>query len=391
MPTIVDRCQRFDFQRPAARQIAEVLEGVSGAEGIEIEEGAVGAISRAAGGSFRDALGTLDQLVAYGGSPVETDDVLAVLGVADSELIFAAADAIADGSGNAALEAIDRLARSGRDVSQFMRDLVAHLRQLLVIRTADTVPEAFAVTAADEERLRAQAGSIGDASLVHAIDEISEALSAIREWGDDPRTALELALLRSARPDVDPARAALAQRVERLERGFSGPVAVEHAEGEEQAIAPSQSEPSESEPGSPKAIAGGAPTAEAVDLDRIVAVWPAVLDHVGELGSDLLSAVFQAARPISVDAERSVLEVGFPASAAFHKRKAEAQENRDRLAESVRTIAGESLRPVYVVLDGDEDRENPNGAEAELSEDELVERLKAEFDAEETGGEEESR
>jgi DNA polymerase III subunit gamma/tau len=391
MPTIVDRCQRFDFQRPAARQIAEVLERVSGAEGIEIDEGAVGAISRAAGGSFRDALGTLDQLVAYGGSPVETDDVLAVLGVADSELIFAAADAIADGNGNAALEAIDRLARSGRDVSQFMRDLVAHLRQLLVIRTADTVPEAFAVTAADEERLHAQAGSIGDASLVHAIDELSEALSAIREWGDDPRTALELALLRSVRPDVDPAREALAQRVERLERGFSGPVAVEEAERGEQAPAPSQSEPSESEPGSPKAIAGGAPTAEAIDLDRIVAVWPAVLDHVRESGSDLLSAVFQAARPISVDAERSVLEVGFPASAAFNKRKAEAQENRDRLAESVRTIAGESLRPVYVVLDGDEGPDDANGAAAELSEDELVERLKAEFDAEETSDEEESR
>ena len=391
MPTIVDRCQRFDFQRPAARQIAEVLERVSGAEGIEIDEGAVGAISRAAGGSFRDALGTLDQLVAYGGSPVETDDVLAVLGVADSELIFAAADAIADGNGNTALEAIDRLARSGRDVSQFMRDLVAHLRQLLVIRTADAVPEAFAVTAADEERLHAQAGCIGDASLVHAIDELSEALSAIREWGDDPRTALELALLRSARPDVDPAREALAQRVERLERGFSGPVAVEEAERGEQAPAPSQSEPSESEPGSPKAIAGGAPTAEAIDLDRIVAVWPAVLDHVRESGSDLLSAVFQAARPVSVDAERAVLEVGFPASAAFNKRKAEAQENRERLAESVRTIAGESLRPVYVVLDGDEGPEDANGAAAELSEDELVERLKAEFDAEETSDEEESR
>ena len=361
MPTIVDRCQRFDFQRPAARQIAEVLERVSVA-GDRDRRGGGRCDPRAAGGSFRDALGTLDQLVAYGGSPVETDDVLAVLGVADSELIFAAADAIADGNGNAALETIDRLARSGRDVSQFMRDLVAHLRQLLVIRTADTVPEAFAVTAADEERLRAQAGRIGDASLVHAIDELSEALSAIREWGDDPRTALELALLRSARPDVDPAREALAQRVERLERGFSGPVAVEHAEEEEQATAPSQSEPSESEPGSPKAIAGGAPTAEAIDLDRIVAVWPAILDHVRESGSDLLSAVFQAARPISVDAERSVLEVGFPASAAFNKRKAEAQENRDRLAESVRTIAGESLRPVYVVLDGDEEREDANGA-----------------------------
>ncbi len=394
MPTIVDRCQRFDFQRPAARQIAEVLERVSGAEGIEIDEGAVGAISRAAGGSFRDALGTLDQLVAYGGSPVETDDVFAVLGVADSELIFAAAGAIADGNGNAALEAVERLSSSGRDVSQFMRDLVAHLRQLLVIRTADTVPEAFAVTAADEERLRAQARCIGDASLVHAIDELSEALSAIREWGDDPRTSLELALLRSARPDVDPAREALAQRVERLERGFSGPVAVEDSGPSPAQPVSDPAEPdagAEDSAGDRSPIAGGAPTAEAIDLERIVAVWPAVLDHVRESGSDLLSAVFQAARPISVDADRSVLEVGFPASAAFNKRKAEAQENRDRLAESVRTIAGESLRPVYVVLDRDEEPDDANGAEGELSEDELVERLKAEFDAEETSGEEDAR
>ena len=96
MPTIVDRCQRFDFQRPSLEQIAEVLRRVAAAEGIEIADGAVAAIARAAAGSFRDALGTLDQLVAYGGKRVSTDDVLAVLGVADAELILAAADAIAD-------------------------------------------------------------------------------------------------------------------------------------------------------------------------------------------------------------------------------------------------------------------------------------------------------
>ena len=135
MPTIVDRCQRFDFQRPSLEQIAEVLTRVSDAEGIEIEAGAVGAIARAASGSFRDALGTLDQLVSYGGTTIATADVLAVLGVADAELILAAADAIAAGDGRAALEVSERLARSGHDVTQFARDLLAHLRQLIVIRT----------------------------------------------------------------------------------------------------------------------------------------------------------------------------------------------------------------------------------------------------------------
>jgi len=211
MPTIVDRCQRFDYQRPSLEQIAEVVRRVAAAESIAIEDGAVAAIARAATGSFRDALGTLDQLVAYGGKEVVTDDVLTVLGVAEAELILAAADAIAAEDGRAALEASERLAQSGRDLGQFGRDLLAHLRQLLVIRTMGEVPATFSVTAADSERLRVQADAFSDLALSRAIDTIAAALAAIKE-GDEPRMTLELAVLRAARPDVDPSRAALAQR-----------------------------------------------------------------------------------------------------------------------------------------------------------------------------------
>jgi len=401
MPTIVDRCQRFDFQRPSAGQITEVVERVAGSEGIEIADGATAAIARAASGSFRDALGTLDQLVAYGGSPVETDDVFAVLGVADAELIFGTADAIGQGDGRAALETVDQLVRSGRDVVQFIRDLVSHMRGLLVIQTAEVVPDSFTVTTEQEERLRGQAERIGEAALVRTLDELSAALTSIREWGDDARTALELALLKSARPDFDPTREAFAQRIERLERGFSGPVAIEEPEAPEgPTIEAKRAQPgpeAESDPEVKKeeATAEG-PTAgtttmvQAVDFERVAGLWPAVLDQVRQSGSELLSAVFQAARPVAVDAERATLEVGFPSSAAFNKRKAEAEGNRDRLAEAVRTIVGESLRPVYVLLDGDDGDDAENGAEGGLSEDELIERIKAEFDASEDGAQEDS-
>ncbi len=372
MPTIVDRCQRFDFQRPSLEQIAEVVRRVAATESIEIEDGAVAAIARAATGSFRDALGTLDQLVAYGGKRVATDDVLAVLGVAEAELILGAADAIAAEDGRAALEASERLARSGRDLSQFGRDLLAHLRQLLVIRTVGQVPATFSVTAADPERLRVQAEAFSDLALMRAIDAIAAALAAIKE-GDEPRMTLELAILRAARPEIDPSRAALAQRLERVERLVRG------------AGAETAAEPPREDPDPAAAATNPAPTAvatEAVDFERIAGLWPAVLDQVRESGSELLSTVFSAARPVAVDVERAVLEIGFPASAAFNKRKAEAQEARERLAEAVRTIAGERLRPVYVLLDGGEEAA-PEGAEQQLSEDELIELLRSEFDAEE--------
>ncbi len=409
MPTIVDRCQRFDFQRPSLDQIAEVVRRVSELESIEIEPGAVAAIARAAGGSFRDALKTLDQLVSYGGKQVVTEDVLAVLGVAEAELILAAADAIAAEDGRAALEASGRLNRSGRDVAQFGRDLLAHLRQLLVIRTIGDVPDTFSVTAADPERLRDQAEAFSDLALVRAIDTIAAALAGIKE-GDEPRMTLELAVLRAARPQLDPTRQALLQRVEDLERrlsGGAGPRPDEQAgivptsmsaqsgtrrdeaprppsqpsaglEGEAPESSAAPSDPAEESARARSAVA----VEEGLDIERIGGLWPAVIDQLRDSGSEFLSTVFSAARPVVVDLERRVLEVGFPPNAAFNKRKAEAQEARDRFADAVFTIAGERLRPVYVMLDGDPEGEGAEG-EATLSDEELIERLKSEFDAEE--------
>ncbi len=394
MPTIVDRCQRFDFQRPSLEQIAAVVRRVASAESIEIDDGAVAAIARSARGSFRDGLGTLDQLVAYSGKQVATDDVLAVLGVAESELILAVADAIASEDGKAALEVSERLARSGRDVTQFGRDVLAHLRQLLVIRTAGDVPEAFSVTAADPERLRTQAEQLSDLALVRAIDVIAAALAAVKE-GDEPRMTIELALLRAARPQLDPTKQALLQRLELLEGSLGGarppePRATEDEDGDGSPSVPEQPEPAEADDGPAArgepgpAIAAAAVVAEPVDFERVVSLWPAVVDQVRESGSDFLSTVFAAARPVALDTEGSgqALKVGFPPSAGFNKRKAEAQDARDRLADAVQTIVGERLRPVYVLLEAD-DVVDVVGEKGELSEEELIARLKDEFDAEE--------
>ena len=88
-----------------------------------------------------------------------------------------------------------------------------------------------------------------------------------------------------------------------------------------------------------------------VDLERVVRLWPAVVEQVRESGSGLLPQVLAAARPVAVDVSEGVVEVGFPASAAFNKRKAEEKEARERVADAVRTIVGERLRPVYVLLE----------------------------------------
>jgi DNA polymerase III subunit gamma/tau len=221
MATIADRCQRFDFQRPSLEQISEVLTRVAGQESITIDDAAVAMIARSAQGSFRDALGTLDQLVAFGGDEVGLDEVLEMLGAADADLLFEAVDAVVASDPRAVLLGVEKMARSGRDPSQFARDLLAHLRHLLVTQTTGEVPGTFVVTATDTERIARQAQTVGAATLVRTIDELAAALSAVRD-GDDARMAVEIALLKAARPDLDPTTEGLLRRIEKLEAQLAG-------------------------------------------------------------------------------------------------------------------------------------------------------------------------
>jgi DNA polymerase-3 subunit gamma/tau len=324
-------------------------------------------IARSASGSFRDALGTLDQLVAFGGERVGLDDVLEMLGAADAELLFEAVDAVAAEDPRGVLLSVEKMTASGRDPGQFARDLLAHLRHLLVTQTVGEVPNTFVVTATDSNRLAAQATAVSAATLVRTIDELAAALTAVRE-GDDARMAVEIALLKAARPDLDPSTEGLLRRVERLER----------ADGDSDPAAPTETQPPEEE----EAEEPGPESAEAgLDLEEVVRVWPAVLDKLGET-SPALAATFEGARPVGVDREDSTLTVGFPPAATFNKRKAEDAEKRDQVAAALETVTGERLRPVYVLLDG-ETAPAAAPAEEKVDEEELVERLKSEFDAEE--------
>ncbi len=421
MATIADRCQRFDFQRPSLEQISEVVMRVSDAEGIKIEEGAVAMIARSASGSFREALGTLDQLVAYGGNEIGLEEVLELLGAADAELLFGAADAVAAEDPRGVLIEVEKMARSGRDPAQFARDLLGHLRHLLVTQTVGEVPNTFVVTATDANRLSAQSAAVGAATLVRTIDELSAALTAVRE-GDDARMAVEIALLKAARPDLDPGVEGLLRRIERLEKkldsgvggarvlapkddssssrddaagGESSPApptpATESGDDSVQAAADPPEEPA-APTGEDAARAGaGASEGEGSDrtpgesgltLEEIQRVWPAVLDHLLK-SAPALAATFEGARPVGLDDDG--LRIGFPATATFNKRKAEAPDKRDQLVEALDSVTGRRLVLHYALLDGEQDEPEEAPAEEPVDHDALVERLKSEFDAEEVG------
>jgi DNA polymerase III subunit gamma/tau len=404
LPTVVDRCHRFDFARPTVEQIATVVTRVATAEEIEIGPDAVALLARHATGSFRDALGTLEQLVTYTGTTVATGDVLAVLGVADSDLLFDALDAVAAGDARGAWLAAARLADTGRDIAQFVKDLEAHARDLLVVQTLGEVPAELRLTPDRDERLAEQARRVPGASIIRLLDLLAEALRTIKE-GADARTRLETALVKAASPELDPTTRALTTRLERLESALaSGDGAARSSGGEREPVAaaerppaaaerppaaqqPAQAQPSPSPP-SPapepqqaqalSAAATGAATAVADEptLDAIRSVWPAVLDSL-RADKGALAASLSEAQPVELRGKQLV--VAFDQDDGFNRRMADHPGDRTAVEEALRHLAGADLKIAYEHRDLGNDDHEPQPP----SEDELVNRFKDAFDAEE--------
>ncbi len=421
LPTVVDRCHRFDFARPTVEQLAAVVRRVSEAEQIALAPDAVALLARHATGSFRDALGTLEQLVTYASADaagdssslrIATDDVLAVLGVADADLLFDALDAIAAGDPRAALLAAARLTQSGRDALGFVRDLEAHARDLMIVQTLGGVPAELRITPDRDARLEEQAGRVGTGAVARLLDLLAAALEATKN-GSDARTQLELALVKAAAPAVDPSTQALLQRIERLEaalRGESpvppsrsepGPAPVPAPAPESPAPPPapapeapqppstpapeSPPPPPSSPPPAPVSPAGAGVAAGAVavaepvalELESLRAVWPAVLESV-KASHALCAAVLSETRPVAVDGSR--ITVAFAHDAAYLMRKADDDEYRACVAEAIRALTGGTAQVDYVL-------DEPGGAVEEPAaaptDHEWVQRFVAEFDAEE--------
>jgi DNA polymerase III subunit gamma/tau len=374
--TIIDRCHRFDFQRPSLEQIAGVLRRVAAEEGIEVPDPAIGMLARAATGSFRDALGTLEQLVTYGGNEVKLDDVLEILGVADAELVLAAGEALANRDAKAALLTVQSLSESGRDFTQFMRDLSAHLRHLFVVQTLGHVPDSFSVAAEQTDRMADQAARMSQGEILRAIDFLAGAIAAVKD-GSEPRLQLEMALLKATQPQADLSLQALMFRLDQLERAAGVAPA---AEAPPAPPAVQRQAPKGSTAAAAVAVEAQAqPQAQAqpvgsIELGQIVSLWPAVADAVGE-ENGMLSAALSAATPTALEADR--LTIAFPSDAAFVKKKAE--QGRELVAGAVRGLTGHAVSLNFELSDA----VAPPAGAATLDHEQLIERLRAEFGAEE--------
>ncbi len=194
IPTILSRCQVFDFNRISVEDIAGHLEYVAEKEGIQAEPEALNVIARKADGALRDALSIFDQLVSYAGKELTYSSVIKSLNILDYDYYFKLTDAFLEGDSKAALLIFDEILAKGFDAQQFLAGLSSHFRDLLVAHDKETLP-LLEVGASVREKYLTQAHRASPVFLFRALDICYQADITIRN-SRNQRLHVELALLK---------------------------------------------------------------------------------------------------------------------------------------------------------------------------------------------------
>ncbi len=300
--TIRSRTHHYPFRLVPPATLGEHLEKLCNAEGIKVAKGVIPLVVRASGGSVRDALSILGQLLAGAGKDGVTYEIaVALLGYTDGALLDESIDAIAARDGATLFSTVDRVIESGSDPRRFAQDLLERLRDLIIINAVDeTNSKVLNEYPEDQlERMRTQAKLIGIANLIRSADIVAEGLTQMR-GATPPRLLLELMCGRILLPASDDS--AVLARIERLEKAATlapinktekAPVAKAEPVKEKIADKPAEKVGAKSEV--PKAAPVAKPTGN-VDVAALRRMWPDVIENVKKrrrLTWSLLSASAQ--------------------------------------------------------------------------------------------------
>ena len=313
--TIRSRTHHYPFRLVPPGILVAHLEKICNAEGVKVAKGVLPLVVRASGGSVRDALSVLGQLLAGAGSDgVSYEIAIQLLGFTDGALLDDAIDALAARDGASLFKTVDRVIESGHDPRRFTADFLERLRDLMIV---DALQQTNANSILRElpedqiERMRTQANQIGAANLSRAADIAAEGLTQMR-GATAPRLILELICGRILLPGGDTSERGLLSRIERLERAesISTPVVkavepqkvVENSAPVAETVLPEKADskkalPESAAPEKTVAVASNS----AIDVTGLRRIWPDVIEEVKKKRRLTWSLLSASAQIVSMD------------------------------------------------------------------------------------------
>ncbi|MFM2137523.1 MAG: hypothetical protein RJA84_651 [Actinomycetota bacterium] len=380
--TIRSRTHHYPFRLVPPGTLAAHLEKVCNAEGVKVAKGVIPLVVRASGGSVRDALSVLGQLLAGAGKDgVSYEIAIQLLGFTDGALLDDAIDAIAAHDGATLFKTIDRVIESGHDPRRFTSDMLERIRDLMIVDALkDSTANSILRDMPDDqmERMRNQANRIGTANLSRAADIAAEGLTQMR-GATAPRLILELICGRILLPIGDNTEAGMLSRIERLERAeniapltssrSSETRTAEPKETTTSAHSVSEVTPSKVEKVAPAVKAKeSAPVAAPkvpgnFDIAALRRAWPDVIEDVKKRRRLTWSLLSASAQVLSVD--ENAITIGIVNAGA--KESFERSESDVILRNAFIDVVGLD-RKIAVVVDPSIDTNTPAARETRTSE-----------------------
>ena len=312
--TIRSRTHHYPFRLVPPAQMHEYLETLCTEEKVEVEAGVLALVVRAGGGSVRDSLSLLDQLIAGSdGGKVTYDRAVALLGFTHASLLDAVIEAFAAKNSADVFASVDKVIQTGQDPRRFVEDLLERLRDLIVVLSVGSNAESvMRGTPKDEiEKMITQSFQFGMSSLTHAAEVVSETLNAM-SGATSPKLQLELMCAKVLVPAADETETGSLARIERLERRI-GMGAATAASAPAQASSPAASAPAASAPDAAAVPTEAVPAAvgnSGLTTQHVKDVWKDILAVVNKESKSAWMVAF-ALQVISFDAADNVLTLQF--------------------------------------------------------------------------------
>ncbi|MCP4356573.1 MAG: DNA polymerase III subunit gamma/tau [Chloroflexi bacterium] len=303
--TIKSRCQQFNFRLLTEAEIITRLQWLAEKEEFTIEPEALTLIARQGAGSLRDAESLLDQLVMAPGDVITAERTQHVLGVASNSAVIQLTDAWLNRNGAVGLNLIHGALGTGTDARQFCRQMVAYLRQLLLLQVAGSEMP-LEVTAEEREEMLAQAQRAPRQELIEAVKKFNEAaMTQSSSW--QPQLPLELAFIEMLPEEPLPV---ISTRPAVSQPATPGPTPPKPEPADTAAKPPSQPKKKAAPPPEPKPSPPSSPI-EPLSLPLIQSHWRAMVNQAGQANKNM-PALLNMGKPLAVEGETAVLGFDYP-------------------------------------------------------------------------------
>ncbi len=347
LPTILSRCQRFDFHRIGLSDLESAVKEIAGKEHLELGDRAITMLAQAADGSLRDALTLLDQAIAYAEEEITPAVITEILGGIDFDLLADLADLLIRGDITATLLFLERVASEGKDLRQLVAGLIAHYRNLLLLSLDRRGQDAVALPQQSAERAMQQAKSVSHSDILRALDLLAETDRELR-FTSQPRLLVELAAVRICRATEPSPASVPAKEVSRS--------ASRSARVKQKAAAPGAA-PAEAEGDSPKPEPeAAAEPSGSIGLADIKRRWDELVTELRKSRKTAEAAFLRDAIPAELENGGLVLEFRHQ----FHHDQM-TDRRREVVAEAIEHVFGLAVRVVC--------RMAPQGAEPDAEEE----------------------